>query len=80
MLSVKYTGQETRIMDKDLVLIVDDDHAVRTMLCKIMDSCRITPGSLPESVHRNMIPTTQITVPFCSSEFFSDHFSFSVQR
>ena len=25
-------------MDKDLVLIVDDDHAVRTMLCKIMDS------------------------------------------
>ena len=38
MLSVKYTGQETRIMDKDLVLIVDDDHAVRTMLCKIMDS------------------------------------------
>ena len=38
MLSVKYTGQETRIMDKDLVLAVDDDHAVRTMLCKIMDS------------------------------------------
>ena len=34
-----------------------------------MDSCRITPGLLPESVHRNMIPTTQITVPFCSSEF-----------
>ncbi|MDO4176181.1 MAG: response regulator transcription factor [Bacillota bacterium] len=25
-------------MDKDLVLVVDDDQAVRTMLCKIMDS------------------------------------------
>ena len=25
-------------MNKDLVLVVDDDHAVRTMLCKIMNS------------------------------------------